>query len=398
MRVVEIETQDQKVRYVVVDEEGNLVIPIVRYLRYLDRIDAARQTLRSYATALRLYWEFLSQEQLDWQRITLDELARFVLWLKLPSGSLKVLPAHPVEQARSNRTINHTLTVVRGFYDYHWRMEDVATNVKDKTTTLLPARARRYKSFLHHITKGSPIEKNILKQSEVKRQRPKTITKDQIQQLLDACLNQRDRLLIRLLYESAIRVGEALSLWVQDVDVAENQLHICDRGPLENGAEIKTIHSSRFVDVSADLIDEIVAYVGIAHTAEVETNHLFVKLHGARTGQALTYVDVDSLFFGGFERRRVFPLLHIFYDTRCSLRLLNKVGHQNFFRNEPDMHPFNRPIRRMCILHKKLCELRGNRHKKLSRSQQRSEKTGNHENIVLSSSTGDRCPRALPLS
>src|SRR6266568_1405096 len=296
MRVVEIETQDQKVRYVVVDEEGNLVIPIVRYLRYLDRIDAARQTLRSYATALRLYWEFLSQEQLDWQRITLDELARFVLWLKLPSGSLKVLPAHPVEQARSNRTINHTLTVVRGFYDYHWRMEDVATNVKDKTTTLLPARARRYKSFLHHITKGSPIEKNILKQSEVKRQRPKTITKDQIQQLLDACLNQRDRLLIRLLYESAIRVGEALALWVQDVDVAENKLHICDRGPLENGAEIKTVHSPRAVDVSAALIDAIVAYVGVAHTAEVETNHLFIKQHGARAGQALTYADVDSLF------------------------------------------------------------------------------------------------------
>ncbi len=71
---------------------------------------------------------------------------------------------------------------------------------------------------------------------------------------------------------------------MQDVDVAENTLHICDRGPLENGAEIKTIHSPRVVVVSADLIDEIVAYVGIAHTAEVETNHLFIKQHGARAG------------------------------------------------------------------------------------------------------------------
>ncbi len=114
MRVVEVETQDRKTRYVVIDEEGKLVGPIVHYLKYLDRIGSARHTLRSYAAALRLYWEFLSQEQLDWQHITLDDLSRFVLWLKLPSGSLKVLPAHPVEQARSNRTINHTLTVVRG--------------------------------------------------------------------------------------------------------------------------------------------------------------------------------------------------------------------------------------------------------------------------------------------
>src|SRR5947209_7259389 len=163
MRVVEIETQAHQKRYVVVDEEGRLIAPIVHYLKYLDRINSARQTLRSYATALRLYWEFLSQEHLDWQQITLDDLSRFVLWLKLPSGSLKVLPAHPVTQARSNRTINHTLTVVRSFYDYHWRLEEAGTNVKDTTTTFLPARARRYKSFLHHLASGLPVEKNILK-------------------------------------------------------------------------------------------------------------------------------------------------------------------------------------------------------------------------------------------
>ena len=214
MRVVEIETQNHQIRYVVVDEEGRLVVPIGRYLKYLDRIQAARQTLRSYATALRQYWEFLSQERLDWQQITLDDLSRFVLWLKLPSGSLKVLPAHPVEQARSNRTINHTLTVVRGFYEYQWRMEEVSTNLKDKTTIPLPGRFRRYKGFLHHITKGSPVTKNILKQKEEKRLRPKTITKDQVADLLFACTNERDRLLVWLLYETAMRVGDYIGWFV----------------------------------------------------------------------------------------------------------------------------------------------------------------------------------------
>src|SRR5437588_6297994 len=296
MRVVEIETQEHKVRYVVMDEEGKLVGPIVQCLKDLDRIGSARNTLRSYAVALRLYWEFLSREQLDWQHITLDDLSRFVLWLKLPSGSLKVLPAHPVEQARSNRTINHTLTVVRGFYDYHWRMEEVSTNLKGKTTTDLPGRFRRYKGFFHHITKGSPITKNMLRQKEEKRHRPLTITKDQVQELLNACANERDRLLVRLLHETAMRVGESLALFVEDIDVAENRIHLRDRGELSNGAEIKTVHAPRSIDVSSGLIDEIVAYVGRAHTAEVETNHLFIKLHGQRSGQALTYADVDSLF------------------------------------------------------------------------------------------------------
>ena len=130
MRVVEIEIQDGQHRYVVIDEEGELVEPIVRYLKYLDCVGSARQTLGSYAYSLKHYWEYLSQQQLDWQQVTLDDLSRFVLWLKLPSGSLKVLPARPVPQARSNRTINHTLTVVRSFYDYHWRLEEAVTNVK----------------------------------------------------------------------------------------------------------------------------------------------------------------------------------------------------------------------------------------------------------------------------
>ena len=355
MRVVEVETQDHQRRYVVMDDTGTLVEPLVRYLKYLDRSGSARQTLRSYAYALKHYWEYLTQQQLNWQQVTLDDLSRFVLWLKLPSGSLKVLPAHPVPQARSNRTINHALTVVRSFYDYHWRLEEAVTNVKGTTTTHLPAHARRYKSFLHHITKGSPVEKNILKQKEARRLRPKTITKDQVQQLLDACGNQRDRLLVRLLYESAIRVGEALALWVQDVDVAENTLHICDRGPLENGAEIKTVHAPRALDVSADLIDEIVAYVGIAHTAEVETNHLFIKGQGTRAGQAITYADVDSLFRRLRSRTGIAVTPHILRHTMLTALaeqgwapelLQERAGHASFQQTyQTYVHPSGEALR-----------------------------------------------------
>ncbi len=295
------------------------------------------------------------QQHLNWQQVTLDDLSRFVLWLKLPSGSLKVLPAHPVPQARSNRTINHTLTVVRSFYDYHWRLEESVTNVKGATTTFLPARVRRYKSFLHHLTKGSPVEKNLLKQQEAKRLRPKTITKEQVQQLLDACGNQRDRLLVRLLYESAIRVGEALALWVQDVDVAENKLHICDRGPLENGAEIKTVHAPRALDVSADLIDEIVAYVGIAHTAEVETNHLFLKHQGRRADQALTYADVDSLFRRLRSRTGIAVTPHMLRHTMLTALaeqgwapelLQERAGHASFQQTyQTYVHPSQEALR-----------------------------------------------------
>jgi hypothetical protein len=70
MRVVEVEAQDHQKRYVVIDGTGEFVDPIVRFLKYLDRLGSARQTLRSYATTLKLYWEFLGQQALDWQQVT----------------------------------------------------------------------------------------------------------------------------------------------------------------------------------------------------------------------------------------------------------------------------------------------------------------------------------------
>jgi integrase/recombinase XerD len=148
---------------------------------------------------------------------------------------------------------------------------------------------------------------------------------------------------------------EALALWVQDVDVAENRIHICDRGQLENGAEIKTVHAPRPIDVSSDLIDEIVAYVGRAHTAEVETNHLFIKQHGSRSGQALTYEDVDSLFRRLRRKTGIAVTPHTLRHTMLTILaelgwapelLQERAGHASFQQTyQTYVHPSQEALR-----------------------------------------------------
>jgi site-specific recombinase XerD len=201
-----------------------------------------------------------------------------------------------VTQARTNTTINGCLTAVAGFYDYLWRQDELDTDLNEKTRTYLPARSRSYKSFLHHIATGKLVEKNLLKQRVPRRGQPKTLSKKQIETLVNACENIRDQLLLKLLYESSLRVGECLALWIEDVDVDGRKIHVRDRGELANDAEIKTEACCRSVDVSDDLINQILDYLVIVHTDEVETNHLFVKLRGLRAGKPLEYADVNDLF------------------------------------------------------------------------------------------------------
>jgi site-specific recombinase XerD len=202
----------------------------------------------------------------------------------------------PVAQARSNRTINLIITAVSSFYDYLWRQDDLAADLNEKTRVYLPARSRSYKSFLHHLAKGQLVEKNLLKQQTPRQGQPRTLSKEQIEALVNACGNIRDQLLLTLLYESSLRIGESLALWIEDVNVDGRKIHVRDRGPLSNDAEIKTPASCRSVDVSENLINQILDYLVIVHTDDVETNHLFIKLRGAHAGQPLSYADVNDLF------------------------------------------------------------------------------------------------------
>jgi integrase/recombinase XerD len=80
------------------------------------------------------------------------------------------------------------------------------------------------------------------------------------------------------------------------VNIDGRMIHVRDRGQLPNDAEIKTKACCRTVAVSADLINLILDYLVLVHTDEVETNHLFIKLRGPRSGQPLEYADVNDLF------------------------------------------------------------------------------------------------------
>lgn len=80
MRVQEIVTpQHHHKRYIVVDNSGDLIVPVVRYLKYLDAIGRARNTLCAYAQSLSLYFTYLAQQDLDYPEVTLDDLGGFVL-------------------------------------------------------------------------------------------------------------------------------------------------------------------------------------------------------------------------------------------------------------------------------------------------------------------------------
>ena len=338
MNTVTCTTPDGKVRYYLADEQGIPVPEVMDYLKFLDNQGKARNTLRLSCYQLQNYYRFLEEAGKDYREITIDDIAMFMAWLRNPELLKKVVPLR-LEPARKEQTINETIDKVISFYDYLVRRGGLENRLSEKLVKFVTHPQRSYKSFLYGIAENRPSKSSILKmpvpQREIRR-----IKKEEAVELLGECTNIRDYFLLYLLFETGMRIGEALSLWLEDFDLDGLKISITDRGEMENLAEIKTVHSPRKLDCTQELADLFMGYVCEIHTCDINTNHVFLKLRGGNAGRPMDYTDVDNLFRTLRQKTGIQITPHVFRHTSLSLlyadgwapELLRiRAGHKNIY-------------------------------------------------------------------
>ncbi len=284
---------DTSVTWLVLDDNYQLIEPVQDFLDYLRNLDRSPNTLRTYAYHLRLYWDYLSQSHLHWTTVGLPELADFILWLRKPHP-YSVQAISPKSSSRSEASINNILSAVCTLYDFHEKTGNVP-HIPLYKTVLTPG--KRYKSFLHHINKGKPVKTRLLKLKVPKRV-PKTVEPQQVQTLIAACNRVRDQFLICLLYESGMRIGQALGLRHEDIQSMDNLIRIEPRDDNANGARSKS-QNSYIVHVTKDLMGLYTRYV-CDEFMDILGDHLsdyvFINLWEGRKGAPMTYSTVMALF------------------------------------------------------------------------------------------------------
>nr|WP_207746338.1 tyrosine-type recombinase/integrase [Clostridium paraputrificum] len=289
---------NNKRRYLLVYDNGLPIIPVAKYLKYIDNSEKSFNTQKTYCYSLKLYFEYLEQIDIDYKNVNINILSDFVGWLRNPYESDKVVNIKPTKAKRTEKTVNLIITVVTNFYDYLYRTEEIDSDMVDKLMKqVFTGGNRHYKDFLYHVNKDKPLSKNILKIKEPRR-KVKILTKEEMQKVYNATTNIRDEFLIKLLFETGLRIGEALSLFIEDIIFDHNKGHrikLVDRGELPNGAMLKT--GEREIHISQELIDLFDDYAyDILDELEIDTNFIFVKLRGANKGKPLEYQDVSDLF------------------------------------------------------------------------------------------------------
>lgn len=238
------------------------------------------------------FFTFLEQKELEYTQATVDNLAEFIAWLKWPKIYEKVIPMQ-LEPAVRAQTINANLDTVLGFYNYLLLHEEYENQLSQKLVKFVRSPQKNYRAFLNGIA-DKKREKRYLLHLPVPQQKIKTVAKEDVNTLIKATNNIRDYFLLYLLFETGMRIGEALSLWLEDFDISAGTITIHDRGEMENLSEIKTVSSPRRLDCTQDLLEVFTESVCFFHTEGIKTNHVFLKMMGKNAGKAMDYTDVDK--------------------------------------------------------------------------------------------------------
>ena len=116
MRVQRVLMPDGSESWTVLDAGGVPVPAVEGFLAHLQALDRSPNTIRTYATSLKLWSQFLDRLGVAVDEVTVEHVSRFVAWLRAPAENVTVLAGGAGRCGPA--TVNKHLAALFSFYDW----------------------------------------------------------------------------------------------------------------------------------------------------------------------------------------------------------------------------------------------------------------------------------------
>ncbi|WP_218018240.1 tyrosine-type recombinase/integrase [Nocardia shimofusensis] len=278
--------------FTVVDGAGVPVWPVEEFLSHLVAVGKAPNTVEGYAYDLRDLFEWLGQREWDYRELSVEQLSEFFNWLQRPKDARRpgilVLPGGPSAVERT--TLVRKRAAVASFYRFHSRRDDSVPALLGEL--MGPRPTGGYVPLLVHTRRRGGKEFSPIR-IHAHRTVPKTVTAEQQRAVQDACSRLRDRFLIVLLFETGLRLGEALGLRHHDLKLRSGEVHVVAREDNANDARVKRL-KPRMVPAADTVFDLYAEYMEVEYGA-LDSDYVFVNLFRPPIGSPMTDANVEKL-------------------------------------------------------------------------------------------------------
>jgi integrase len=346
LQAARIEMPGGRRSWTVLDDHGEIVEWLRSWIVHLEQTRASPNTVRAYVHHVVDFANFLSANGASLREATVPLYDGFLAWRlvrrkdALPSPKL-ILLRKPEVRMLAPATRNQIQLAIKSFYRFFNGTDDFVVD------TVEVAKAydghRTYKPFLEHISQrritrrkdrylsGDPggMQKQVLN---------KRMTSAEVLRLIEACGLARDAFLIVLLYNSGMRIGEALGLRHVDIDLAEKVIWVVPRDDNTNGARAKS-GRTRGVPLHDYVLNMYVDYLTSDEylpAFESGSGYVFANVKAGTIGRAMSLSYVQKLKGLLKQRTRVDFSWHMFRHSHASeaiaagyslLEVADRLGH-----------------------------------------------------------------------
>ncbi|WNF36599.1 site-specific integrase [Bacillaceae bacterium IKA-2] len=263
---------------ILIDKKMKLIKPVYVYIKEIFNDGKAFNTMKAYTKDLKVFWEFLTYNHLDFEEVAPADISSFRMFL-LMDDPYNDLPILYNESKRSPATVNRILSTVHGFYVYWAEVRNFNNPILMKS---MPSHFRPFKGLLHHIQKKN-LDKSIFK-VKTQVQPFNLLSYEQIKSIANAIDNKRDRLIWKILATTGARIQEVLNLTYSNLPIPshENEMSV-----IKN---VKSKGKNRDIIIPTDMLIELDEYImEVRDYIDVEHEYVFVALSKKHYGKQLTY-------------------------------------------------------------------------------------------------------------
>lgn len=270
--------------FVLLDKQMRLVQPANEYLEYLALRGRAENTLKAYARDLKIFFEFLEQRGLWYDRVDTTMIREYVEYLRLPGEWTAFLN---LESKRTPITINRMIGTIYGFYCYQAATREIDNPIITKDVS---SPNSVFRGMLYHTRKSNYTKQSIFKIKE-SDYHVHLFTDTEIQEMYAVLPTVRDKLIFKFLIQSGARISEALALKIEDVPVPDFS------GEVSVLHHVKSKGRRRDIYIPTELLAELDSFI-MDHRSSVRAAHsyVFTTQHPYQQSRPISYRGLYEVF------------------------------------------------------------------------------------------------------